>query len=200
MQLVVNAKSVIRRGVVYYSIRNRRAKAAAISAWLDSLGCKTILLIGAMGEAHIEPNGDIVENAVANGREVRLALNIDRVATPHPFVVADGRHLPLQANVVDFALANAIIEHVGGEADQRRFVAEQTRVARNWVITTPNKWFPVESHTSVVFAHWLPSWRRDRIEFTRLLSLREFKSLLPAGAKVTGHWWTPTFTAYYAKE
>jgi len=64
------------------------------------------------------------------------------------------------------------------------------------VITTPNKWFPVESHTSVIVAHWFPAWRRGRSEFTRLLSLREFKKLLPEGAtgrELVG----PTFAAYF---
>jgi hypothetical protein len=98
---------------------------------------------------------------------------------------------------VDFALANAIIEHVGDEEDQRQFVAEHNRVARCWVITTPNRWFPIESHTSTLLFHWLPSWRRSRSEFTRLLSLREFRSLVPEGAIVVGRWWSPTFSAYF---
>ena len=72
-------------------------------------------------------------------------------------------------------------------------------MARSWVITTPNKWFPVESHTSALFAHWFPSWRARQTAFTRLLSRREFANLLPAGAKVAGHWWSPTFTATYSR-
>jgi hypothetical protein len=91
-----------------------------------------------------------------------------------------------------------VIEHVGGEVEQRRFVAEHVRVGRDWVITTPNRWFPVESHTSAVLRHWSPRWRDSRPEFTRLLSLREFRDLLPADARVVGRPWSATFTAMSA--
>jgi hypothetical protein len=94
-------------------------------------------------------------------------------------------------------LSNAVIEHVGGEVDQRAMVAEHCRVGRAWVITTPNRWFPVESHTSVLFKHWSPVWREQRREFTRLLSRREFTSMLPPGTRVLGHRWSPTFTALH---
>jgi hypothetical protein len=56
----------------------------------------------------------------------------------------------------------------------------------------------VESHTSVLFLHWWPTWRRSRPEFTRLLSKREFQEMLPVGATVVGRSWSPTFIAYYS--
>ncbi len=190
-------KSSVRRGVVWYSVRNRRRKAAAISQWMDEHDCETVLFVGTLGSDNTDPNTAIVEDAIAAGRTVKMGINIYPCETTYPFMVADGRDMPFDDDYVDFALANAIIEHVGDESDQRQFVAEQTRVARCWVITTPNKWFPVESHTSVIVAHWFPAWRRGRSEFTRLLSLREFKKLLPEGATVTGSWWSPTFAAYF---
>ena len=49
-----------------------------------------------------------------------------------------------------------MIEHVGGEDEQRRFVAEALRVGRRAFITTPNRWFPVEVHTRLPLVHWLP--------------------------------------------
>jgi hypothetical protein len=78
-------------------------------------------------------------------------------------------------------------------------VDEHTRVGRSWIITTPNRWFPVESHTSAVVRHWSPRWSRDRTEFTRLMSKRQFRALLPEGAEVVGRPWSPTFTASYVK-
>jgi len=73
------------------------------------------------------------------------------------------------------SLATHHLSTLGMRSDQRQFVAEQTRVARCWVITTPNKWFPVESHNLGHRRSWFPAWRRGRSEFTRLLSLRGFK-------------------------
>jgi hypothetical protein len=180
-----------------YSIRNRKRKARAISQWLDVHECKTLLFVGALSDDNPDRNTGIVEKGIAVGREVVMGINIHPCVTSYPFMVADGRDMPFPDDYVDFALANAIIEHVGDEGDQLRLVKEQTRVARCWVISTPNRWFPIESHTAAVFRHWSPRWRSGRTEFTRLLSLGEFRRLLPAGATVVGRPWSATFIAYY---
>ena len=56
--------------------------------------------------------------------------------------------------------SNAVIEHVGGRAEQRRFVDESLRVAPRAFVTTPNRWFPVEVHTRLPLVHWLPDAAR----------------------------------------
>jgi hypothetical protein len=189
-----------RQMVLRYSIRNRRRKGEMIAAWMDANYCQTILYVGVTGAEDDEyaANSNIVEKRVAVGRQVIAGFNIYRRTTIFPYLIADGCEMPFLSNAVDFALSSAIIEHVGGDDEQRRFVAEHSRVARCWTITTPNKWFPIESHTSTIVKHWSPRWRASRKEFTRLLSLREFKRLLPDGTKVVGHPWSPTFTAFYA--
>jgi ubiquinone/menaquinone biosynthesis C-methylase UbiE len=191
--------------VLIYSVRNRHRKATDITAWLADHDVKDVLFVGAMGEEH-EGNADmvnagIVEKRIAATYDVKMGINVEPAITPYPFMIADARAMPFEDDYVDFALANAIIEHVGQEAEQQKMVQEMTRVARTWVITTPNKWFPVESHTSAVFVHWLPSWRAEHEqEFTRLLSRRQFRRLLPPGAKLRGMPWSPTFTAYFARD
>jgi ubiquinone/menaquinone biosynthesis C-methylase UbiE len=73
------------------------------------------------------------------------------------FVEADGRDLPFDDDSFDFVHSSAVIEHVGSFEQQVQFVSECSRVARKGVfITTPNRWFPVEFHTVVPLAHWLP--------------------------------------------
>jgi SAM-dependent methyltransferase len=76
-------------------------------------------------------------------------------------VVADGRDLPFDDDAFDIAFSNAVVEHVGGIEDQRRFVGELCRVAPRVFLSTPNRWFPVESHTLVPFLHWLPRGASD---------------------------------------
>lgn len=192
-------RKLLRPAVVRYSVYNRKKKAKSISAFMAAHQVDTILLVGTTGSVdNVAVNEDVVENAVAIGRTVKMGVNIRPVHSPYPFTMASGLDMPFEDGYVDCSLANAIIEHVGDESEQRRFIAEQTRVARTWVITTPNRWFPVESHTSVLFLHWSPAWRAKRHEFTRLLSKREFQQMLPAGATVAGRWWSPTFVAYYS--
>lgn len=76
------------------------------------------------------------------------------------FVRADGLRLPFADGEFDVVHANAVIEHVGNRARQRRFVDELLRVGRRVWISTPDASGPLEPHTLVPFAHWLhPRWR-----------------------------------------
>jgi SAM-dependent methyltransferase len=105
-----------------------------------------------------------------------------------PTVVADGLDLPFADDEFDVAFSNAVVEHVGGREDQRRFVAELCRVAPRVFVSTPNRWFPVETHTLVPFVHWLPrehadrtmqALRRDNWTGIELLSTGELLALFP---------------------
>jgi SAM-dependent methyltransferase len=79
-------------------------------------------------------------------------------------VRADGRELPFADGAFDIAFSNAVIEHVaGGREGQRSFVHELCRVGRRVFVTTPNRFFPLEVHTLLPFAHWLPDDRRARV-------------------------------------
>ncbi len=204
MSVAQQVKRPVRKAVLWYSVRNRRRKAELILDWLKRRGVNDVLFVGTVGDEHLGDanmvNTGIVERRIASAFEVKMSINIDPAITSYPFMIADARDMPFGDDYVDFALANAIIEHVGQEAEQRKMVQEMTRVARSWVITTPNKWFPVESHTSALFLHWFPSWRKKHeLEFTRLLSRREFRRLLPEGTELRGQPWSPTFTAYFSR-
>jgi SAM-dependent methyltransferase len=103
-------------------------------------------------------------------------------------VQASGTALPFEAEEFDVAFSNAVIEHVGNREEQRRFVAELCRVAPRVFLSTPNRWFPVETHTLVPLAHWLPRPAADRAmrtlrrrdwEGVELLGKREVLELFP---------------------
>lgn len=188
------SRTLLRRLVVRFSIRNRRRKAAFIVGVIRRHGVRTMILSGA-GSAGAA-NEMIVENAIAAEADVISAFDVAaRTTSRWPFVIGDGRAMPYRTQSVDLVVSNAVIEHVGGEEDQRRFLDEHRRVGRICVVTTPNRWFPVESHTSAVLTHWRRAWREGRDEFTRLLSLREFRDLLPDESIVQGRPWSATFTA-----
>jgi SAM-dependent methyltransferase len=108
--------------------------------------------------------------------------SLDRFAAAFPAVTvvqADGRSLPFADGAFELGFSNAVVEHVGGREEQRRFVHELCRVAERVFVTTPNRWFPLEVHSLVPFAHWLPRRARDRI-----LSRRGFDDILePLGPK-----------------
>jgi len=85
------------------------------------------------------------------------AAFLERLHPGLSFVRADGLRLPFQNASFDVVHSSAVLEHVGGFANQVRFIAECARVSRKAAfLTTPNRWFPVEFHTSLPFVHWLP--------------------------------------------
>lgn len=74
------------------------------------------------------------------------------------FVKADGRDLPFEDSSFDYAHSSAVLEHVGSAEKQARFLRELWRVSRKGIfVTTPNRWFPVEFHTTLPLVHWLPT-------------------------------------------
>jgi hypothetical protein len=81
---------------------------------------------------------------------------VDRPAYPGPFVRADATlSLPFADGTFDLAYANSVIEHVLPEG-RRTFARELRRVARGWWVQTPAMSFPVEPHSLLPAAHWLP--------------------------------------------
>jgi SAM-dependent methyltransferase len=109
------------------------------------------------------------------------------------YVRGDALSLPFEDGAFDVVFSNAVIEHVGGDEAQRRFVAELRRVAPRAFVTTPNRWFPIEVHTKLPLVHWLPeaiagraydlagkSWAREN----RLLGPGDFRSLFPGAVEI----------------
>jgi len=121
--------------------------------------------------------------------------HLDRFSEAFPrvrAVRADGRDLPFADGEFDVGFSNAVLEHVGGRDDQRAFVEELCRVARRVFLATPNRWFPVDSHTLLPFVHWLPREPRERTYRklhrdagldVELLAPRELLALFPAGTR-----------------
>ena len=113
------------------------------------------------------------------------------------FLQADGRALPYEDDSFDVVHSNAVVEHVGDREQQRTFILELVRVARTGgLVTTPNRWFPVEAHTRLPLLHWLPrptfvhvlkrTGKVPRVGDwnTWLLSAQEFLALFPPHVRV----------------
>jgi SAM-dependent methyltransferase len=107
--------------------------------------------------------------------------------------VNPGESLPFADGAFDIVFSNAVLEHVGNRAAQARFVRELCRVGKNFFITTPNRWFPVEHHSGVPFLHFLPArsyrtllrltryryWAKE--ENLNMLTQTELARLFPPG-------------------
>jgi SAM-dependent methyltransferase len=111
-------------------------------------------------------------------------------------VQGDGRQLDYPDNHFDIVFSNAVVEHVGHRENQKRFIHELVRVGKRFFITTPNRWFPIDSHTMIPLAHWLDhpkqAWiyrKLGRAYFAdinnlNLLGPTDFLKLFPEDANV----------------
>jgi len=81
--------------------------------------------------------------------------------------IVPGECLPFADKSFDIACSNAVIEHVGGAEQRRAFMSEHLRVAKAVFITFPNRWFPVEHHTSLPLLHYAPSLFRRLLAGTK---------------------------------
>jgi hypothetical protein len=119
----------------------------------------SVLLVGAA-----VPRGD--DLGVANIVERGIAKFTDAHALVYgegdpllgcPYSSGDACDLPFPDDSFDYVFSNAVIEHVGGPVRARQMLSESRRVARRGAFhTTPDRWFPVETHTQLPLLHWLP--------------------------------------------
>jgi SAM-dependent methyltransferase len=109
------------------------------------LGC------GRIGLRALEPDLDIT------GVDLQ-----ERPEYPGPFVRADAAAgLPFAEDEFDLVYCSSVIEHVA-PARREAFARELRRVGRGWFVQTPAFSFPIEPHSLLPFAHWLPVALRRR--------------------------------------
>ena len=147
------------------SLRSRRRKFALFMETIAPTAETTVLDVGADDSAFGEQErcGTLNFFEVFYPWQERItALGVPegtRFRQSYPkarYVQGDALDMPFADGEFDVVFSNAVIEHVGGREQQRRFVEESLRVARRAFITTPNRWFPVEVHTRLPLVHWLP--------------------------------------------
>ena len=111
------------------------------------------------------------------------------------FIQYDGGKFPFKDGEFEFVHSNAVIEHVGGFSDQQKFLQELIRVSKKGVFfTTPNKYFPIEMHTNILFLHFLPKFLFDKLlvlfnkswasgDYMYLLSAFDLKKMIKCNSK-----------------
>jgi len=140
---------------------------------------------GPLGLRALEPDLDIT------GVDI-----LDMPGYPGPFVRADASEgLPFADGEFDLSYCSSVIEHVPRER-RAAFAAELRRVGRGWFVQTPAFSFPIEPHSLLPAAHWLPRalrrvyWRvgaSGAWEDISLLRRSELETLFgPAAAERVG--------------
>jgi hypothetical protein len=173
-----------------------------IARFITLNNVRTCLLVGTNSNANSAGFVNLIEREVLTlisnlGGEV-VITGVEEQGSGWPnWVQADGRYLPFHNKSFDLVLSNAVIEHVGNYEDQIKFINEHERVGKTWILTTPNRLFPVESHTRALFVHMRKSWSHP--SFTRLLSKSDLIKIMPKASRIQGHFLSPTFICYRTK-
>jgi len=191
---VTEGSRIVFRAKESFATRNRKRKLQFALEAIDRLDIRSVLFVG-VGAGDVYALGNYIETEIARRVPANVATGIQEEPAEGfgAFRQADGCDLPWAPDEFDLVYSNAVIEHVGGEEVQRQYLAEHARVGRYWIATTPNKTFPVESHTNTLFKHWRKDWEHP--EVPRLLTKRDFTELLPPGGRVIGFVAAPTLTA-----
>lgn len=140
-----------------------RSRNAKLRQFYDLYSGGRVLDVGVSGN-----NWSAMENVFLKNFRGRpsdyTALGIEDLsglASQYPdrsFVRYPGGRFPFADGEFEWVYSNAVIEHVGDRAAQVAFLNEMLRVAKNVFFTTPNKWFPLESHTNALLLHYFPGW------------------------------------------
>ena len=57
----------------------------------------------------------------------------------------------------DLVISNATIEHVGSVANQAKMITNIIKLSKKFfILTTPNRYHPIDFHTKLPLMHWLP--------------------------------------------
>jgi hypothetical protein len=199
-----------------FSHKSRTKKFALFEAVFRPDPEDRVLDVGASGEVFLRYTFEDVypypERVVAGGCDFGEVLSARRYYPQPRYAVFDGCSLPFPDKSFDIVFSNAVIEHILGEGRQAQFAREIMRVGRSWFVTTPNYWYPFESHYHLPLIQFLP--RPLRREYNRLfgtsipkgsvqdlalLSAGQLSRLFPGSriAKVRVTLWPETLVAYH---
>lgn len=209
------SESAFQRLLKTFSHKSRSRKFELLLSVFQPRPQDRVLDIGASGEVFLRYTLEDVypfpERIVAGGYDRREVLSARQYYPLPRYAAFDGCALPFPDKSFDLVFSNAVIEHILGEGRQSLFAREVMRVGKSWFVTTPNFWYPFESHYHLPFIQFLP--RPLQREYNRLfgshipkgtvqdlalLSARELRALFPASriAKVRVTFWPETLVAY----
>lgn len=140
--------------------QSRKSKLNQFFTFLGPTPDSTILEVGIANKEYSPEDNFLVKHYLYGHKRI-TALGIGDLSKfeekyPNiPAISYDGKIFPFKNNQFDIAHSNAVIEHVGSFEAQELFLKEITRVSKRGMLTTPNRYFPIEVHTKVPIFHWM---------------------------------------------
>jgi hypothetical protein len=209
--------SRFRRLLKEMSYKSRAKKFALCASLFRPRPEDRVLDIGASGAVFLDYTFEDVypypQRITAGGHDLGEVLSAQHHYPRSSYAVFDGCLLPFSDKSFDLVFSNAVIEHIPGR--QKEFADEVTRVGKSWFVTTPNYWYPFETHYHLPFVQFLPrplqrEYNRvlgthipkGQVQDLALLSAGQLQRLFPTSriAKVQVTFWPETVVAYHVDE
>jgi ubiquinone/menaquinone biosynthesis C-methylase UbiE len=75
--------------------------------------------------------------------------------------IYDGVNLPFPDNFFDYIVSSSVLEHVSFPEKLLNDVFRVLKPGGRFLLTLPNKYAPLETHTLAYFVSWMPRWMAD---------------------------------------
>lgn len=198
------------------SRKSRERKFALFNAIFKPQAEDRILDIGASGRTFppytFEDFYPYPEQIIGGGIALEDVKAAKRIYPRSQYVTFDGCDLPFSDKSFEIVFSNAVLEHVVGAGRQEKFARELMRVGKSWFVTTPNYWYPFESHSYLLFYQFLSPRLQQRYQQlfgkladgraqdVELLSATRLQRLFPSSsiARLRVTFWPETLVAYFA--
>ena len=132
-----------------------------IKSMIDLKMVSSCLDIGTTNDFDKKSSNLIIKNL----REITILKSISNQKIDESFfnisltksITNDFTNIEIDKMSSDLVISSATIEHVGNEKNQIKMIENIIKLSKKYfVITTPNKLYPIDFHTKIPFIHWLP--------------------------------------------
>jgi hypothetical protein len=150
----------------YYMSRSRGKKYEQFISLSKPSGVSTILDVGVADKEYSPIDNYLEKTYPYPDRITALSIHpLEEFRKRYPAiktVTYKGGTFPFRDKEFSVVYSNAVIEHVGGFAQQVDFVREINRCGCSFYFTTPAREAPIEMHTNYPLIHWLPKKEFDQ--------------------------------------
>jgi hypothetical protein len=156
-----NAQSPLRGLASRIALHARRGIYARFVALAGTEPGRRLLDLGVTPDTSL-PDSNFLERWYPYCADITMAsvedcTTLEAVFPGTTFVrIQPGQALPFPEACFEVGFCSAVLEHVGGAAQQRFLIQELLRTCRSVFLTTPDRAFPIEVHTFLPVLHWLP--------------------------------------------
>lgn len=197
-----NSQSPLRSLASRVALHARRGMYARFAALAGTEPGRRLLDLGVTPDTSL-PDSNFLERWYPHCIDITMASVEDCTVLEDVFPgtqfvqIQPGQALPFPDASFDVGFSSAVLEHIGGAAQQLFFVQELLRTCRSVFLTTPDRAFPIEMHTFLPVLHWLPKHVHRRLlallgrsfwaseANLNLLTRRELAQLVAAALRTT---------------